>query len=162
MVVGAHLGSGAESSDETAPSAQAVADIPAEFLRAYQGGADRFELGPLGWSILAAIGKVESDHGRSQAPGVRRGQNANGCCAGPMQIHNGFGSGGGTWGAFAVDGSGDGVADIYDPADAAFTAVRYLHTSGALEQHYPHGRRTSWTNDSNATLASSRSRGKPC
>jgi hypothetical protein len=131
MVVGALLGSGPAPSDETAPSAQAVADIPAEFLHAYQGGAAQFEPGPLGWSFLAAIGKVESDHGRSRAPGVRSGQNANGCCAGPMQLHNGFGSGGGTWGAFQLDGSGDGVADIYHPADAAFTAARYLHASGA-------------------------------
>ena len=131
MVVGALLGSGPPPSGKTAPSADALADVPAQFLEAYRSGADRFGLGPLGWSILAAIGKVESDHGRSRAPGVRSGQNASGCCAGPMQIHNGFGSGGGTWGAYQVDGNDDGVADIYDPSDAAFTAARYLHASGA-------------------------------
>ena len=35
-----------------------------------------FDLGPDGWSYLAAIGKIESDHGRSSAPGVHSGQNA--------------------------------------------------------------------------------------
>jgi hypothetical protein len=108
-----------------------VADIPPAYLIAYRAAAARFELGADGWSYLAAIGKVESDHGRSRAPGVRSGQNAYGCCAGPMQIHNGFGSGGGTWGAYKVDGDGDGRTDIYDPDDAIATAARYLRASGA-------------------------------
>jgi hypothetical protein len=112
-------------------SSVAVADIPPDYLAAYRAGADRFALGADGWSFLAAIGKIESDHGRSTAPGVRAGQNAHGCCAGPMQIHNGFGSGGATWGAFKVDGDGDGGADIYDPDDAAATAAKYLRASGA-------------------------------
>jgi hypothetical protein len=37
---------------------------------AYQRAAARIELGPGGWSFLAGIGKVESDHGRSSAWGV--------------------------------------------------------------------------------------------
>jgi hypothetical protein len=108
-----------------------VEGIPDEFLVAYQQGAARFELGPGGWSFLAAIGKVESDHGRSSAAGVRSGQNFHGCCAGPMQFHNGFGTGSGTWGAYSVDGNGDGRRDIYDIADAAPAAARYLKASGA-------------------------------
>ncbi len=108
-----------------------VEGIPPTFLAAYRASAARFELGGDGWAYLAGIGKVESDHGRSRAPGVRDGQNAHGCCAGPMQIHNGFGSGGGTWGAFKVDGDLDGRADIYDPDDAVATAARYLRSSGA-------------------------------
>jgi hypothetical protein len=110
---------------------ESVADIPAEYLAAYRTAAARLELGADGWSYLAAIGKVESDHGRSKAPGVSSGQNAYGCCAGPMQIHNGFGSGGGTWGAYKTDGDGDGRLDIYDPDDAIATAARYLRASGA-------------------------------
>ena len=42
-----------------------------------------------------------------------------------MQIHNGFGSGRGTWGAFKVDGDADGNVDIYDADDAGATAARY-------------------------------------
>ena len=90
-----------------------------------------FELEADGWSYLAAIGKIESDHGRSTAPGVHSGQNSHGCCAGPMQIHNGFGSGGGTWGAYKVDGDGDGRLDIYDADDAVATAAHYLRAAGA-------------------------------
>jgi hypothetical protein len=112
-------------------SATAISDIPGEYLTAYRAAAEEFSLGADGWSYLAAIGKIESDHGRSTAPGVSSGQNAHGCCAGPMQIHNGFGSGGATWGAFKVDGDHDGHADIYDPDDAAATAARYLEASGA-------------------------------
>jgi hypothetical protein len=108
-----------------------VADIPGPYLAAYRASAERFQLGSSGWPYLAAIGKVESDHGRSKAPGVSSGQNAYGCCAGPMQIHNGFGSGGGTWGRFKVDGDGDGRLDIYDADDAIATAARYLAASGA-------------------------------
>ena len=37
------------------------------------------------WSVLAGIGKVESDHGRARLPGVRSGSNWAGAC-GPMQI----------------------------------------------------------------------------
>jgi hypothetical protein len=113
------------------PSAAALGDIPPDYLAAYEDAAGRFGLGPIGWSVLAAIGKVESDHGRSTAPGVHSGQNAHGCCAGPMQIHNGFGSGGGTWGAYKVSGDGDGRPDIYSPADSIATAARYLRASGA-------------------------------
>jgi hypothetical protein len=112
-------------------SPSAVADIPTEYLVQYRSTASRFGLGPDGWSYLAAIGAVESDHGRSAAPGVRSGQNAHGCCAGPMQIHNGFGSGAGTRGRFRTDGDGDGRLDIYAPGDAIHTAARYLSASGA-------------------------------
>jgi hypothetical protein len=129
--IGAGLIGEVTTRPDSAPVPQDVPDIPPRYLAAYEMSAARFELGTDGWSYLAAIGKVESDHGRSTAPGVQQGQNAYGCCAGPMQIHNGFGSGGGTWGTFKVDGDGDGGTDIYDPADAIATAARYLKTSGA-------------------------------
>jgi hypothetical protein len=122
---------GALSSATTAPEAHPVPDVPPAFLAAYEASAAQFDLGADGWSYLAAIGKIESDHGRSPAPGVRSGQNFHGCCAGPMQIHNGFGSGGGTWGRFKTDGDEDGRLDVYDPEDAIATAARYLRASGA-------------------------------
>jgi hypothetical protein len=108
-----------------------VADIPPAYVAAYRSAATRFGLAAEGWSYLAAIGKVESNHGRSTASGVHSGQNFHGCCAGPMQIHNGFGSGGATWGVYKTDGDGDGRLDIYDPDDAIATAARYLRSSGA-------------------------------
>jgi hypothetical protein len=122
---------GAAVARSVQPNASAIDGIPSDYLAAYRAASARFHLGPDGWSYLAAIGEIESDHGRSRAIGVREGQNANGCCAGPMQINNAFGTGGSTWGAFATDGDGDGRADIYAPADAIATAARYLRASGA-------------------------------
>ena len=122
---------GALSQAAQSPAPAAIEDIPPAYLAAYSKSAAQFDLGADGWAYLAAIGKVESDHGRSSAAGVHRGQNFHGCCAGPMQIHNGFGSGGGTWAAFKTDGDGDGQLDIYDPDDAITTAARYLRASGA-------------------------------
>jgi hypothetical protein len=75
--------------------------------------------------VLAAIGKIESDHGRSSAPGVRSGVNRFGCCAGPMQfnIRNGRPSTWDTWGTGVV-------AQVYDPAHAVPAAARKLCSDG--------------------------------
>jgi hypothetical protein len=63
------------------PSATARAEIPPLYLRLYVQAGARYGIDP---GILAGIGDVESDHGRSTALGVRSGVNAFGCCAGPM------------------------------------------------------------------------------
>jgi len=108
------------------PSTQAQRDIPAAFLPLYQAAADSCP--GLPWPVLAAIGKVESDHGRSTAPGVISGANFAGA-AGPMQIGIG-GKAGNTFAGYAVDADGGG-ADVYNPADAVFTAANYLCRNGA-------------------------------
>ena len=109
------------------PSAVAVADIPADYLRLYEQAGRRYGIDPM---ILAAIGSIETDHGRSPLPGVRSGVNAYGCCAGPMQfnIRNGPPS---TWDGFGVDGNGDGRRSPWDPADAIPAAAKYLRAAGA-------------------------------
>jgi cell wall-associated NlpC family hydrolase len=109
-----------------APGAQARRDIPRAYLPLYQAAADSCP--GLPWSVLAAIGKVESDHGRSTAPGVTSGANFAGA-AGPMQIGIG-GKAGNTFAGYAVDADGGG-ADVYNPADAVFTAAHYLCRNGA-------------------------------
>jgi hypothetical protein len=109
------------------PSALALRDIPPPYLRAYQAAGTRYAID---WTYLAAIGKIETDHGRSSAAGVRSGVNFAGCCAGPMQFSI-TGAGGGTWGAYGVDGNGDAKKDVYDPADAVPGAGNYLKASGA-------------------------------
>jgi cell wall-associated NlpC family hydrolase len=109
-----------------APSQDAQRDIPPQLLPVYQTAADSCP--GLPWSVLAAIGKVETDHARSTAPGVRSGANFAGA-AGPMQIGIG-GKAGNTWAAYAVDADGGG-ADIYNPVDAIFTAANYLCQNGA-------------------------------
>jgi len=108
------------------PSTQAQRDIPAAYLPLYQAGADSCP--GLPWSVLAAIGKVESDHGRSTAPGVTSGANFAGA-AGPMQLGIG-GKAGNTFAGYAVDADGGG-ADVYNPPDAVFTAANYLCRNGA-------------------------------
>jgi hypothetical protein len=108
-----------------APSAFALRDIPADYLRTYQSAGAAAG----GWEYLAAIGKVETDHGRSRAPGVRSGVNAFGCCSGPMQFSV-VGSPS-TWDSYGVDGNNDGKTSPFDPEDAIPAAARYLQASGA-------------------------------
>jgi NlpC/P60 family len=109
----------------TQPSQHAQQDIPPNFLALYQAAADTCP--GLPWSVLAAIGKVETDHGRSTLPGVASGANFAGA-AGPMQIGIG-GKAGNTFGSYAVDADGGG-ASVYSPADAIFTAANYLCANG--------------------------------
>jgi hypothetical protein len=108
------------------PSQLARAEIPPDYLRLYVAAARRYGIDP--W-ILAGIGSVETDHGRSPALGVHSGVNAFGCCAGPMQFSV-VGSPS-TWDRYGVDGNDDGRTSVYDPADAIPAAARYLAASGA-------------------------------
>jgi NlpC/P60 family len=110
------------------PSASAQEDIPPQLLPVYQTAADSCP--GLPWAVLAAIGKVESDHGRSTAAGVHAGANFAGA-AGPMQIGIG-GKAGDTFAGYAVDADGGG-ASVYSPADAIFTAANYLCRNGAAQ-----------------------------
>ena len=104
-----------------APSRAAVADIPGGYLRLYcQAGARS----RVPWPVLAAIGKVESDHGRVRLPGVRSGSNWAGAC-GPMQLgcvpRSKAGNAWARW----------GHGSVYDPANAIPAAARYLVDHGA-------------------------------
>src|SRR6266508_4785114 len=105
------------------PTAQASAGIPPAYLARYQLAAQSCP--GLPWTVLAAIGEVESDHGRSTAPGVRSGANSAGA-AGPLQMGIGVGPAGDAFWRFAVDGDAAGPASPYDPADAIPTAADYL------------------------------------
>ena len=126
----------------------AIADIPSDRLTLYRQEAGRFGVD---WAILAAIGKVECDHGRSQLAGCNpRGSVNSTGATGPMQFL------GPTWRAgsrlgsvpdagtatstveegYAADGDGDGVADVWDPADAIAGAARYLRANGAPDDYH--------------------------
>jgi hypothetical protein len=109
----------------------ATADIPAGYLRLYRHAAGRCP--GLSWTILAAIGKVESDHGRARLPGVRAGWNPAGA-AGPMQFGIGVGRAGNSWARFGRDYDRDGRRSVYDPGDAIPAAARYLCAAGAPGQ----------------------------
>ena len=102
------------------PSRAAAADIPAGYLSLYRQTGTRYRIP---WPVLAAVGKVESDHGRSPLPGVRSGSNWAGAC-GPMQIGCVPGSkAGNAWARY-------GHGSVYDPADAIPAAARYLVDHG--------------------------------
>jgi transglycosylase-like protein with SLT domain len=106
---------------QPAPSRAAVADIPAPYLLLYRQTGARHRLP---WPVLAAIGKVESDHGRVRLPGVRSGSNWAGAC-GPMQLGCRPGSkAGNAWARY-------GHGRPHDPANAIPAAARYLVDHGA-------------------------------
>ena len=105
------------------PSAYALRTIPAAYLRLYWRAAREYGLD---WTRLAAVGRIESDHGRSSEAGVRKGTNRAGA-VGPAQFlaH--------TWARYGVDADGRGKMDPYDPADAVTAMAAYLKASGAPE-----------------------------
>lgn len=88
-----------------------------DFLRLYHRAATE-ECPGLSWTVLAAIGQVESGHGRDTSTSYAGAM-------GPMQFMPA------TFEAYAVDGDHDGVTDIMDPADAIFSAANYLCSNGA-------------------------------
>jgi hypothetical protein len=98
------------------------ASVPRDMERTYRQAADRFDLDA---RLLAAIGLSESRHGRARLPGVFRGVNFAGCCAGPAQLCV-VRSCGRVWQHYRVDGDGDGRRRVYDRQDAFATAARYV------------------------------------
>jgi hypothetical protein len=72
----------------------------------------------LPWQVLAAIGQVESGHGRNVGPSTAG-------ALGPMQFLPS------TWAYSGVDGDGDGKADIMNAYDAVPAAALYLCRAGA-------------------------------
>ncbi len=113
------------------PSRAALSSIPADYLMLYQSAAATCP--GLAWTVLAGIGSVESDHGRSTAPGVSSGANAAGA-QGPMQFLPA------TFAGYDHPVPADPVPtpgvraaapSPYRPADAIYAAARYLCASGA-------------------------------
>jgi hypothetical protein len=130
VVATASPGAPAQAADPSAgtgglgeePSALARTSIPVAYLAWYIGAAQTCQ--GLPWAVLAGIGKVESDHGQSDLPGVHAGANAAGA-EGPMQFLPA------TFDEFAVDADPAQPVSPYDPADAIYTAARMLCADGA-------------------------------
>ena len=104
------------------PSVQALDSIPPAYLALYLAAAQTCP--GLSWAVLAGIGKVESDHGQSAAPGVHSGANYAGA-EGPIQFEPA------TFAQYAVNADRPAALTPYDPADAIYTAAAMLCATGA-------------------------------
>lgn len=128
--IGSYLGgiggAGSCAGEQQEPSEQAQGGIPRNYLQLYRGAGEEYSVP---WTVLAGIGRVETNHGRLDAEGVTSGTNFAGA-AGPMQFLLS------TWEAYGVDGNGDGRKDVYDPEDAIPAAANYLEASGAPADLY--------------------------
>lgn len=98
--------------------------IPANYLPWLRRASAQYQLGARGFSIVAAIHKIESDFGRSSLPGVSSGTNFAGA-AGPGQFLAE------TWAAYGVDADRDGDRDVYSVPDSVLGTANYLRASGA-------------------------------
>lgn len=127
-------------------------EIPQPMLSAYFDAAETWDID---WALLAAIGKIECDHFRTQLPGCWPPGTINHAGArGPMQFL------GSTWRSssgrfdldvsglpapdgqgYATDGDGDGIADPWNPFDAVHSAARYLIDLGARTDPHTAARR---------------------
>jgi Transglycosylase SLT domain len=92
--------------------------VPPRLVPLYIGAAERYELGPRGTSVLAAINFVETDFGTNVATSSAGAE-------GWMAFLPS------TFAEWGVDGNGDGVKDIFNAADAIYSAANYLRDSGA-------------------------------
>jgi hypothetical protein len=113
LVMGGVQGCGSgEAMPGLAPS------VPSRLVPIYDRASERFHLGPKGPAVLAAINFRETDFGTDVATSSA---GAEGWMAFlPSTFEE--------WG---VDGNGDGVKDIFNAADAIYSAANYLHDSGA-------------------------------
>jgi cell wall-associated NlpC family hydrolase len=121
-IISAVVGSGSGSQ----PSANALADIPADYLALYREAAGVCP--GLDWTILAAIGKIETDHGRSSLPGVSSGENSAGA-GGPMQFLQPTFDG--VVARHPLPPGGATPPSRYNPHDAIYAAAYDLCDNGA-------------------------------
>ena len=91
---------------------------PANYLQLFQESAAGYCPG-LSWTVLAAIGQIESADGQNIGPSTAG-------ALGPMQFLPS------TWATWGIDGFGDtGAPDIMNPFDAVPSAARLLCADGA-------------------------------
>ena len=94
--------------------------IPASYTQLYQESAARYCPG-LSWTVLAAIGEIESGDGENDGP-------SSAGALGPMQFMPS------TWALWGIDAFGQtGKPDIMNPLDAVPSAARMLCADGAGE-----------------------------
>jgi hypothetical protein len=102
----------------TLPVVAAASGRPSTWLALYQDSAADYCPG-LSWTVLAAIGEIESGDGANDGPSTAG-------ALGPMQFMPA------TWDAWATTGFGQaGPPDIMNPLDAVPSAARLLCADGA-------------------------------
>jgi peptidoglycan hydrolase CwlO-like protein len=102
--------------EQRVATARASDHVPSLFRQLYRDAAKTCR--GMSWTLLAAIGQVESGHGANPGTSYAGAQ-------GPMQFMPA------TWAAYGVDADGDGDRDIHDPVDAVYSAANYLCRNGA-------------------------------
>ena len=109
---------------EPGPTSATTSEIPSVMLTLYREASATCP--GLPWTVLAAIGTIESDNGQSSLPGVHGGANAAGA-EGPMQFEPA------TFAAYGlpVPPGGATPPSPYDPVDAVYAAARLLCANGA-------------------------------
>jgi len=120
--LGAGVAAAAAGALDGAPAPAAVKGIPPAYLARYTAAA--LTCPGLPWTVLAAVGTVESASGQSALPGVRAGANDAGA-EGPMQFLPA------TFAEHAVNADPGQPLTPYDPADAIYTAAAMLCANGA-------------------------------
>ncbi len=93
-------------------------EVPTKLVPLYEQAALKYHLGDRGPSVLAAINFVETSFGTNVATSSAGAE-------GWMAFLPS------TFAEWGVDGDGNGTKDIFDAADAIFSAANYLHDSGA-------------------------------
>ena len=91
--------------------------VPANWIDLFKASAAQYCPG-LSWTVLAAIGEIESGDGANEGPSSAGAE-------GPMQFLPS------TWAMWGTDGFGQtGTPDIWNPLDAIPSAARLLCASG--------------------------------
>ena len=140
---------------QPAPSSAAGEDIPGRFIELYRGAVSA-QCPTLPWSLLAAVGRIESNHGRHGGGELQPDGRIEPPIIGiPLDGTRGtariLDTDGGrldgdavhdravgpmqfipsTWRSYGVDATGDGAADPHNAIDATWSAARYLCALGA-------------------------------
>jgi Transglycosylase SLT domain len=111
-------GSGRTGSGGAGAGSTSSSGRPTTYLQLFQESAARYCPG-LSWTVLAAIGQIESGDGTNVGP-------SSAGALGPMQFLSS------TWAVWGIDGFGQtGPPDVLNPYDAVPAAARLLCADGA-------------------------------